>query len=189
MVVSTSTMLFKLNTMKTAKNILSIFILPLLILSLQHCKEDDPLTELEKLPPATQSGKRTFGCLVDGKAMANDGCCVPSDYQLGLLSIVSGASNKDYEGLFSIYVHDNDLSEKSYILSESGLNQDYARFYETKVSCEFLTDNAYTGSITITHLDKINFIISGTFEFELYSADCTKVIKVTDGRFDTHYSP
>ena len=33
---------------------------------LQSC--DDSVTELEKLPPATQTGKNTFGCLVEGKA-------------------------------------------------------------------------------------------------------------------------
>ena len=56
--------------MKVLNNMLSISILPLLMLSMQQCGDDTPkpLTELEKLPQATQSGKHTFGCLVDGKA-------------------------------------------------------------------------------------------------------------------------
>lgn len=31
--------------------------------------DDEPKTELEKLPPATQSGENTFGCLIDGTAL------------------------------------------------------------------------------------------------------------------------
>lgn len=31
------------------------------------CKKNKPKTELEKLPPITQTGANTFGCLVNGR--------------------------------------------------------------------------------------------------------------------------
>lgn len=161
------------------------------MLTLQQCDESSPkqLTELEKLPPATQSGKGTFGCLVDGKAWVIERVSnVQADYQIGHLSVSAGLSNDSFIAIMSIDVNDNDLKEQLYVLTESGLNGNYARYYDYNSSCEYLTTNTYTGIVSITHLDKINFIISGTFEFEVYSADCTQVIKITDGRFDIHYA-
>ena len=42
-----------------------------MILSIIGCQKDDPpkpVTELDKLPPATQIGANRIGCLLDGKA-------------------------------------------------------------------------------------------------------------------------
>ncbi len=39
-----------------------------------QCKKDDLNAELAKLPPITQTGANTFGCLVNGKAY------IPSGY-------------------------------------------------------------------------------------------------------------
>ncbi|HYG02766.1 MAG TPA: hypothetical protein VD927_09985 [Chryseosolibacter sp.] len=68
------------------------FILLALLTACDGCKLDDPQpahkTELEKLPPATQEGKNTFGCLVNGKAWYTKST-VRADvvYQSGILSI------------------------------------------------------------------------------------------------------
>ena len=43
----------------------------LMLLCAASCKKPKPstaLTEIEKLPPITQTGANTFGCLVDGVA-------------------------------------------------------------------------------------------------------------------------
>ena len=182
--------------MKKVNNIFSISILPLLMLTMQQCENNTPtpkeLTELEKLPPATQSGKRTFGCLVDGKAWVTKlSTHSQSDYQDGLLSVAAGVWNDDFFSDISFYVSDFNLSEKTYQFREK-VNQpgnQYALYYDFREQCEFITTTEYNGTVTITHLDNVNFIISGTFEFEAYSSDCTQVIKITDGRFDIHYAP
>src|SRR5690606_10158538 len=62
------------------------------IVSLESCdlfeKVSKPKTELEKLPPATQEGKNTFGCLVDGKAwVTRSSIDASAFYQEGVLSI------------------------------------------------------------------------------------------------------
>ena len=170
------------------RNILSIALLPLLMLFMQHC--DDPLTELEKLPKATQSGKDTFGCLVNGKAWVSR-FGGQAFYQTGTLGIDAGASNNVFSAIMSFHVFDLDLTTTTYQLSEK-LNQadnEYARYYDHNTDCEYFTTDIYKGALTIKHLDKVNFIISGNFELEFFSVDCSKVLKVTDGRFDMHYAP
>jgi Family of unknown function (DUF6252) len=175
------------------RNILSIALFPLLMLSLQHCKEDEPLAELEKLPPATQSGKRTFGCLVDGKAWVIEmPTHTQSDYQQGLLSVFAGVLDNKFYSNISFYVSDLNLSEKTYAFTEKAntSGSQYALYHDFNGVCgDYFTTTEYNGTVTITHIDKTNFIVSGLFEFEAYSTDCSKVIKITEGRFDIHYAP
>ena len=41
------------------------------------CKKTDSLdAELAKLPPITQNGAKTFGCLVNGKAVTPNSSCI-----------------------------------------------------------------------------------------------------------------
>ncbi|MFD2786908.1 hypothetical protein [Hymenobacter rubripertinctus] len=42
------------------------------LLGLSQCKKKDP-DPLSQLPPATQTGANTFGCLIDGKAWTPKG--------------------------------------------------------------------------------------------------------------------
>ena len=163
--------------MNTSK-FFSIALLPLLMLTLQHCDKNDPkpLTELEKLPPATQSGKRTFGCLVDGKAWVIEQIThVQAYYQTGTLGVSAGVVNTSFNSNLSFYLVDLGLSERIYQLGEE-INGLYGRYFDHRSVCGYLTDVEYIGTVSITHLDKVNFIVSGTFEFEAYSEDCTKIV-------------
>ena len=170
------------------------FILGILLAGCEGCNDDPlPLSELEKLPPPTQDGKNTFGCLVDGKAWVTETSVDAfAFYQEGVLSITAG-NNQNTESIY-IYMYDANLIEQEYHLpkenanhftSVAGLEQDKAP------ECIFETTSDYHGKVEITHLDKRagKWIISGTFEFEAYSSDCQKAIKVTDGRFDLTYAP
>lgn len=57
-------------------------------------------------------------------------------------------------------------------------------------TCQYEEENTISGMLTITHFDSVNFIISGTFEFVTANNDPNcDTIRVTDGRFDTHYIP
>jgi hypothetical protein len=50
---------------------------------------------------------------------------------------------------------------------------------------QWITNSTHTGSVTITKLDTVNNIVSGTFEFDAASTDdSAEPINVTDGRFD-----
>jgi hypothetical protein len=171
------------------------FILTLLLASCDRCEEDPtPKTELEKLPPATQEGKHTFGCLVDGKSwVTRISTDVSSFYQEGVLLITAFNNNKDVHQGMSIHIHDQNLSEQQYHLSDNNRDQfsNAANFGDSISKCAFETTSEFTGTVVITHLDEGygKWIISGTFEFEAYSSECQQTVKVTDGRFDLTYAP
>ena len=163
-------------------------------LTVQSCK--DELTELEKLPPETQEGKYTFGCLVDGKAwVIAYSTAATAFYQEGTLDIAAewrGRGTRQYISLWVGLGSDNSLSETTYQLLEypTGPIQSWAHLADDwALKCDWETSLEHQGTITITHLDQVNWIISGTFEFEGYDAQCNSVVKVTHGRFDMHYSP
>ena len=170
------------------------FVLSILLTNCDECKDDPkPKTELEKLPAATQEGKNTFGCLVEGKAwVTKTSTKAAAFYQEGVLAISAELIDDNFNQGIYIYIYDENLSEQAYLLSDdvdqfsnvAGLGD-----YTTK--CGFQTTFEYTGTVLITHLDQSfgKWIISGTFKFEAYSNDCQKIVKVTDGRFDLNYAP
>jgi len=177
--------------MKT-RNFINLILL-LLLASCDGCKKDDPkpLTELEKLPPPTQEGKNTFGCLVNGKAF------VPATsidagavYQLGFLNIY-GARFKPFQTLsLNIYEGNNGtVSLSKYDLNKFPDSYAKASFQIDELSsCQYEPQNCISGTITLTKIDRIKYIVSGTFDFTTLSKGCD-TLKITNGRFDIRYIP
>jgi hypothetical protein len=164
-------------------------IFPLLVAALlASCEETGcegnptPKTELEKLPPITQTGENTFGCLVNGKAWIPESSTdAVAIYQLGILQIGAGLINDDL-GL-SLFEHGSKLIEGEYKL---GNNDSTEAYYYTSVSgkrCLFEREDIITGKMALRRLDTRNFIISGTFEFTSFTPSCD-TLKITNGRFD-----
>jgi hypothetical protein len=178
--------------MKKMLPITTLLLLLGTIASLESCdlfeKNSKPKTELEKLPPATQEGKNTFGCLVDGKAwVTRSSIDASAFYQEGVLSITATLINKVFNQGIIIGLFEDNLETKEYLLSE--YPQMFGLVEDIRNNCDYVTSISYEGKLVITHFDQINFIISGTLEFEAYSDDCDKIIKVTHGRFDLNYAP
>lgn len=159
-------------------------------------KADDPkpLTELEKLPPITQEGKNTFGCLVNGKAWVaptqNDALAF---YQQGTLSISGSFRSPVSSGIGLVLIDlENPISTGTFSLIES-VNYPLG-FCRTGVEkspvqiCLYEADNTLSGTITLLKIDYLNFIVSGLFEYSAELPDCEKIV-VTHGRFDINYVP
>lgn len=53
----------------------------------------------------------------------------------------------------------------------------------SKSSC-YYSDPPISGSVVFTKIDRLNLILSGTFEFSAFSKGCNKSAVITDGRFD-----
>lgn len=177
--------------MKINVSLIVVLVLATILGGCDLFEKGEPKTELEKLPRATQSGKNTFGCLVGGKAwVPQTSVDAYGFYQEGILSLTAILETARRDQGMSFVIYDSDLSESTYQLGEE-INPSgyYANFGDNIQECGFATTVTHTGKLVITHLDETNFIISGTFEFEAYSDDCSKTVQVTDGRFDLHYAP
>jgi hypothetical protein len=168
------------------------FFILLLLSSCEGCKIDEPKpkTELEKLPPATQEGKNTFGCLVNGKAYVPIGIDAGAVYQLGILQIYGLLNTPSRELTIVLRENNNQLETKTYSLTDFPARS--ATAYVGKppaiIGCVYDYPATYMGSVTITKIDRVKYIISGVFEFSTALAGCD-TLKITNGRFDLEYIP
>lgn len=183
-----------------------VFLLLLTISLSFQCKKQNICTDpVCQLPPATQTGANTFGCLVDGKpwtANTSDG--------FGLDKISIGYRFVDKDTFFIIRTHrrhkregidsdvalfmqggnkpgifplkDNDaigprLSTPAGSVGVYQISKNYS--YPT-----YETDSVHTGQVTITKYDLAHKVASGTFYFTAQDANTDSIIHITDGRFD-----
>jgi len=173
------------------KKIIGFLILyQLMACSLWETEEAKPLTELDKLPPPTQEGKNTFGCLVNDTAWVTktsiDAIAV---FQQGILQI-SGRVNSPFQSISVVVIEDNEPIElANYLLTNFAKSYSNASIALTdSTACIYEPINTLTGSITLTRLDRVNFIVSGFFEFTTALNGCD-TLKITNGRFDIRYIP
>jgi hypothetical protein len=190
--------------MKASKILLSFMTL-FLIFSTVSCKKNKNIAPIDQLPPETQTGKNTFGCLVDGKVFLPKGPSLApilaaeyqflnTNYSKGYFWGISATSNgkKDCE-LYSISLATDSLSieqGKSYALGSAKKGSSKAQ-YRVATGCgnstRYLTNDNYPGELRITKLDEINQIVSGTFWFYGVNEN-GDTVKVTNGRFDMQFT-
>jgi hypothetical protein len=156
---------------------------------MQNCEQNEPVpkTELDKLPPPTQEGKRTFGCLVNGEAwVPKSFTYINAYYQEGVLFI--GVGVKSQGMTLSLRDQQDQLGETTYTLTNPPFQN--AKFTDSSGEkiCWYDAENTLNGTLTITFLDMKKYIIAGTFEFTTVTENCD-TIRVTDGRFDLIYAP
>lgn len=154
-------------------------LLLLLLISLSGMKcEKEEFNKKEELPAETQSGKRTFGCLVNGKVW------LPRS-NFPYSSLTSSFGNQ----IFDIVARQGNISDigftirdftdvGTYVITGDRIHASF-RSYET----EYL---AYEGAIIIKKCDVINRIMAGRFSFKGKS-EAGEEIEITDGRFDVIY--
>ena len=172
-----------------------LFLLILTTLALSCCnKEDDsPIAEIDKLPQATQTGANTVGCLLDGKAFlpGNYNNATNCFYQFvnGEYFFVMAFDNRDNNSnLIGVSIG----TQKKNI--EQGLTYDLFELIDGNIyggytfnTFENATSQTHTGKLTITKLDEINHIVSGTFWFNVL--DTYGVVhQIREGRFDMQYT-
>lgn len=145
------------------------------------------------LPPATQEGKGTIGCYINGKPWW------PKPYlAIGIdpyLRVIYGGLNP---GTFSLrgITNENILTIMVPMSAKKGDNQiwydpfqgyiftSYDTISFARGCGQFRLDTLKTRRLTITKLDTIGVgIISGTFEFTAFNT-CGDTLRFTQGRFD-----
>jgi hypothetical protein len=162
-----------------------------LLLLFTQCKKDDPISAL---PPETQTGAGTFGCLVNGQPwtpLGNNGYSNYSvsydpTYANGTLNVgcyrYVGTGADDYQlvGFFLDSMKTAGIYSLTSVGHREGIFADRSRN-----TCQFMGGDPYyrRGQLIITRLDKQAGVISGTFAYTLYKPGCDSV-RITQGRFD-----
>jgi hypothetical protein len=165
-------------------------------LTLSCCNKDGvPFGASDQLPPETQTGANSVGCLVNGKVFLPKAGGISPDvncfYQLidGEYFFAMGFSDLkngiESVGLFTARI--NLEVGQTYILNQGyNPNQGGGGEYFIKLSNKYNTNSTTTGELRITKLDPSNSIISGTFWFDAVNAAGEKV-EIRQGRFDWRY--
>lgn len=181
--------------------ILAIFTLILLSIA---CKKHviQPQSELSKLPPATQTGANTFGCLVNGQAFTPqdksifEGPVLQCNYIYTAggyyFTLLVGNKNSD-NSVTGVNIETDSLAISEgqniplKIYSSGNAQGSYVVYYNTGGQNAYETNNAVTGQLIITKFDAIKQIVSGTFYFDAIN-DKGDIMKITNGRFDMQYT-
>ena len=183
-----------------------IFMIMLCFASCSSCKK-----EIDALPSATQEGKNTFGCLIDGQAYVPNGggglissAPISGGYAYSSITCAYRGKNvwintysKDGKRI-SLYL-ENVVRTGIYPLkyttpgAPSELCPPNHAIYSKNVGATptapstsylYATDSEYTGEINITRADTVNRIVSGTFFFKARRPSTSEIIEITNGRFD-----
>ncbi|MEO5944728.1 MAG: DUF6252 family protein [Ferruginibacter sp.] len=191
--------------MKNYRLLTLLILLFTISLTTSKCKKNKtPANPDEQLPPETQSGSNTFGCLVDGKVFLpkrpfgalNPVLTCYYEYiyypsPVGYVFQVSASDNSSP----SLPINLNILFDSSKIMVNKYFlqngNKGYARGnyrkFTNNVLDDYYTFSQSSGELNIKKFDEINQIISGTFWFNAVNA-LGDTVHVTDGRFDMQYT-
>ncbi len=170
------------------------------------CKKQSA-NPIDRLPPETQTGANTFGCLVNGEVF------VPRGPSLSpILTCYYQYLNTDYsnsKGYF-FQVHAIRKGSKDCELTAISIDTDsltieerkeidlkliikgtaggrYSYYPDCGLSVDYITTNSKFGKLYIKKFDQTKQIVSGTFWFNAVNAN-GDTVKVTDGRFDMLYT-
>ena len=174
----------------------NLFAAALLIVLFTSCKK-----EVSDLPPETQTGANTFGAKVNGEVWIPQGFGpFPANNLLEARRIgghviinARNFSKSPRETEFEFFLKDVYSTGVYNLNTTSGYptqNSSYGYYVKRNLTPtnEFMTSATHTGTVTITRLDTINFVISGTFQFtaaDIYGSD--PPITVSEGRFDIDF--
>ena len=173
----------------------NLLLLLITTLTLGSCDKDDnkPQNPISQLPPETQVGANTFGCLINGEPfVVSNTSKQTAIYQDGGLLIGGQKNINNNLTQVSMFISEANIGEiigenNSYVLNSNSVPK--GEYYIENQNCFYFTSSNYTGSLMITKIDNINFIISGKFEFKSISENCADIINITNGRFDLQYIP
>lgn len=175
---------------KLLLTLINICLCALLLLCTLSCDNDDDnnCQGIDCLPPITQTGAGTFGCLVNGEPFFAFGG-VNCQYQLidGEYFFVVGFAR----GQGSPRTIKIESNAKEIVLGENMLNErEIESIYGVIRFDDFVsyaTDIQNTGILNITNFDQQNQVISGTFEFEILNPADNQIYQITEGRFDSFF--
>ena len=199
--------------MKSQSSLITLFAFLIGIVAMACHKSNDlpPYTgplpiDYTVLPPATQEGKNTIGCKINGKVWVPRvpfGAVTYTDITLFVGEQNNyGAGNcvfnlvdidEGIEDWFAILFGPNYFKPIEYHCTPPPYVENYCvaklsrlgQYYDL----DYSIDNN-SNQFVITKIDTVQNFISGTFKFTFYNVDNKNdSLKITDGRFDLKYYP
>lgn len=174
-----------------------LLLLLTIALTLSCCNNDDDSGS--SLPPETQTGANTVGCLVNGKVFLphQEGLSpsVNCFYQFvdGEFFFTMAFSDLRGGGVESVSIQTGRITlqaNQTYILNKNSFDDgDFTGgggSYFPTLSNIYSTTIIKTGELTITRVDLSNSIISGTFWYDAINSEGV-VVEIREGRFDWNY--
>ena len=172
-----------------------LLLLPLCFLLLSNsCSKSKSENQL---PPATQTGANSFGCLIDGKVWIPTGGGIGSG-----VNPTSGGFFRDINGELNIYIKaytSNDyfhiyLKKKTtagtYVLNKNTsvrpgaiLPESYGAYFINGQDY-YVTDSLNNGTVIISYADTTKGIVAGTFQMRIIQKTTNKIKVISEGRFD-----
>lgn len=199
-------MLLQKALLKTSSSITCSCLLFIGLLSLTlapSCKKEKKVDQLSLLPAATQTGANTFGCLVNGIAFipkkdnnlfhsAPAALSSSYNYDLGKKGYVFGIDARHYTDnqnatLVGFATDSLKISEGATLILSKSSTPGFASGGYLSATSNYNTSDYATGQLTITHLDTIKQIVSGIFNFKAVDR-AGDTVRITNGRFDVHYT-
>ena len=164
--------------MKNIKYTYLLLLFSLMLLASAKCKKELTIP-VPKLPAETQTGAKTFGCLVDGEIWVPTGkSMLPAIGTSIQFEILNLKTNKGDEAVI-------------FNISSFNIVGDY-NLSTTNNTAQFIKGaNIYkstNGTLTIIKYDKANKILSGRFYFTAKDNITNKTATITDGRFDVPFT-
>jgi len=186
------------------------YILPVVALLVIACKEEPPPAEPDPdvLPSATENGANTFGCKINGDEVwlakygdtSNTNISVEATYDTtggaGKLFISAVREDLTWGNFERIEIHGSSITQDPlqddiayYMTVEHAKIYGFYNFAPEADCGHYYHDMGAPGNLTITYLDTISQVISGTFDMILVNNDCeTTNFAITDGVFDLSYT-
>ncbi|GAB3574080.1 Riean_0653 family protein [Hymenobacter daeguensis] len=162
------------------------------------CKQTDPTPDppkdpLSLLPPETQNGAGTFGCLVNGQAMSvNSAFLISGDWSCNsCLTIASQSSATQSEYGISLLLAGALQNNQGFTLARYSRTIDFSlnQFSATAnvKGCYYSGNFTKTGQVQLVKFDPVARVASGRFAFTLYEPGGCDTLRVTNGRFDVKF--
>ena len=167
------------------------FLLLFLICIFGCDKDDKPSNPIDQLPPATQTGAGTFGCLVNGVPFVDNSgffnCfyqLVDGEYYFGITakSKILNLRQINIGSLKKTLIINEDISLNNYVDNEF-----YAEISYENQSIGAWTTSTSDGILRVQKFDFEENIISATFNFTIFDEFGYKY-EITQGRFDSHFT-
>lgn len=174
------------------KTILKIFLIVSLVTfcECEKVEEKESLTPLQQLPPKTQTGANTAGCLVNGEAVYSKNRFnlfyqnqrdlgvsfnLETDNLIRSVGLTSQNETLELNKIYELTLFENNSKWGQYLEAVPFISEVFYR-----------TDSDFTGELIITHHDYDNATISGEFWFDAVDSEGNK-IEIREGRFDGQY--